>query len=173
MQTAEKHLCMENKMFVSKNDRQNRSLTGQVRDQAAHCPLTSRYFQPCHELWRIALYSVKIKAPTNSILLFLRQCESLDWNDCAVVLLLSATHFMKSSHARLIRRCFSFSQCFRPGVFLFSLPAPSSLPLTHPISSSLQKVSKWRFQEQKKLARPKETPSLQAKNRVENRVLQD
>ena len=25
---------MENKMFVSKNDRQDRSLTGQVRDQA-------------------------------------------------------------------------------------------------------------------------------------------
>ena len=61
MQTAEKHLrkenslqhyrtlsnnCMENKMFVSKNDRQNRSLTGQVHDQAGHCPLTSRYFQP-------------------------------------------------------------------------------------------------------------------------------
>ena len=58
-------------------------------------------------------------------------------------------------------------------LFLFFLPAPSTLPLTHPISSSLQKVSKWRFQEQKKLARPKETPSLQAKNRVENRVLQD
>ena len=26
--------CMENKVFVSKNDRQDRSLTGQVRDQA-------------------------------------------------------------------------------------------------------------------------------------------
>ena len=38
---------MENKMFVSKNDRQDRSLTGQVRDQAGHCPLTGRYFQPC------------------------------------------------------------------------------------------------------------------------------
>ena len=33
-------------MFVSKNDRQDESLTGQVRDQAGHCPLTSRYFQP-------------------------------------------------------------------------------------------------------------------------------
>ena len=37
---------MENKMFVSKNDRQDESLTGQVRDQAGHCPLTGRYFQP-------------------------------------------------------------------------------------------------------------------------------
>ena len=39
--------CMENKVFVSKNDRQDRSLTGQVRDQAGHCPLTGRYLQPC------------------------------------------------------------------------------------------------------------------------------
>ena len=38
---------MVNKMFVSKNDRQDDSLTGQVRDQAGHCPLTCRYFQPC------------------------------------------------------------------------------------------------------------------------------
>ena len=38
--------CMENKVFVSKNDRQERSLTGQVRDQAGHCPLTGRYLQP-------------------------------------------------------------------------------------------------------------------------------
>ena len=37
---------MKNKMFLSKNDRQDRSLTGQVCDQASHCPLTCRYFQP-------------------------------------------------------------------------------------------------------------------------------
>ena len=37
---------MENNMFISKNDRQDESLTGQVRDQAGHCPLTGRYFQP-------------------------------------------------------------------------------------------------------------------------------
>ena len=40
---------MENKVFVSKNDRQDRSLTGQVRDQAGHCPLTGRYLQPWFE----------------------------------------------------------------------------------------------------------------------------
>ena len=35
------------KMFASKNDRQDESLTGQVHDQVRHCPLTSRYFDPC------------------------------------------------------------------------------------------------------------------------------
>ena len=34
---------MENKMLVSKNDRQDESLTGQVRDQTGHCPLTGCY----------------------------------------------------------------------------------------------------------------------------------
>ena len=33
-------------MFASKNDRQDESLTGQVHDQAGHCPLTGRYFEP-------------------------------------------------------------------------------------------------------------------------------
>ena len=40
---------MENimlKMLLSKNDRQDRSLTGQVHNQAGHCPLTGRYFEP-------------------------------------------------------------------------------------------------------------------------------
>ena len=57
-------------------------------------------------------------------LFFLRQCESLNWSDCLVVLLLSATHFRKSGHARLIRGCFSFSQCFRAGVFSSLFPPP-------------------------------------------------
>ena len=38
------------KRFASKNDRQDESLTGQVHDQAGHCPLTGRYFEPCHIL---------------------------------------------------------------------------------------------------------------------------
>ena len=62
--------------------------------------------------------SLKIKTMINSSLFFLRQCESLDWSDCLVVLLLSATHFRKSGHARLIRGCFSFSHCF-PHLLLF------------------------------------------------------
>ena len=43
---------MENimlKMLLSKNDRQDRSFTGQVHNQAGHCPLTGRYFEPCTE----------------------------------------------------------------------------------------------------------------------------
>ena len=43
----ERQLCGKYyKMFASKNDRQDESLTGQVRDQAGHCPLTGRYFEP-------------------------------------------------------------------------------------------------------------------------------
>ena len=30
--------------MTGQNDRQDRSLTGQVRDQAGHCPLTGRYY---------------------------------------------------------------------------------------------------------------------------------
>ena len=72
--------------------------------------------------------SVKIKTMINSSLFFLRQCKSLDWGDCLIVLLLSATDFQKSSPARLIRGCFSFPQCFRAGVFSsLSLPPPRSL----------------------------------------------
>ena len=66
--------------------------------------------------------SVKIKTMINSSLFFLRQCD--DWSYCLDVLLLSATHFRKSGHARLIRGCFSFSQCFRAGVFSFLSPPP-------------------------------------------------
>ena len=102
--------------------------------------------------------SVKIKTMINFSLFFLRQCESLDWSDCLVVLLLSATHFRKSGHTRLIRGCFSFS-VFSGRRFLFSLPVPSSLPLTRPISSSLRELSTWRFREQ--IARSKKTPVLQ------------
>ena len=32
--------------MTGQNDRQDRSLTGQVRNQAGHCPLTGRYLQP-------------------------------------------------------------------------------------------------------------------------------
>ena len=44
--------------------------------------------------------------------------------------------------------------------FLFSLPAPFPLPLTHLIFSSLREVSTWRFREQ--IARSKKKPALQA-----------
>ena len=32
--------------MTGQNDQQDRSLTGQVHDQAGHCPLTGRYLQP-------------------------------------------------------------------------------------------------------------------------------
>ena len=32
--------------MTGQNDRQDRKLTGQVRDPAGHCPLTGRYSQP-------------------------------------------------------------------------------------------------------------------------------
>ena len=35
--------------MTGQNDWQDESLTGQVRDQAEHCPLTGRYFQPWYE----------------------------------------------------------------------------------------------------------------------------
>ena len=35
------------KRQASKNDRPDESLTGQAHDQAGHCPLTGRYFDPC------------------------------------------------------------------------------------------------------------------------------
>ena len=79
--------------------------------------------------------------------------------DRFVVLLLSATHFQKSGHAWLIRRCFSFSQCFRAGVFS-SLSRPLPAPFDSPISSPLREVLTWRFREQ--IACPKKTPALQA-----------
>ena len=34
------------KSLHAKNDRQDESLTGLVHDQAGHCPLTGRYFEP-------------------------------------------------------------------------------------------------------------------------------
>ena len=32
--------------MTGRNDRRDESLTGQVHDQAGHCPLTGRYFEP-------------------------------------------------------------------------------------------------------------------------------
>ena len=33
--------------MTGQNDRQDQSLTGRVHNQAGHCPLTGRYFEPC------------------------------------------------------------------------------------------------------------------------------
>ena len=87
--------------------------------------------------------SVKIKTMINSSFFFLRQCESLDWRDCLVVLLLSATHFRKSGHSSLSKGVFLSFTVFSGRRFLFSLHAPSLLPFTCPISSSLREISTW------------------------------
>ena len=34
--------------MTGQNNWQDESLTGQVHNQAGHCPLTGRYFEPCH-----------------------------------------------------------------------------------------------------------------------------
>ena len=73
----------------------------------------------------------------NSSLFFLRQCESLDWNDCLVVLLLSATHFRKSGHACLIRGVSHFHSVFVRAFSLLSpRPLPASFDLPHLLLSS-------------------------------------
>ena len=36
--------------MTGQNDRPDESLTGQAHDQAGHCPLTGRYFEPCNIL---------------------------------------------------------------------------------------------------------------------------
>ena len=95
--------------------------------------------------------SVKIKTMINSSLFFLRQCESLDWNDCFVVSLLLATHFWKSSHAQLIRGCFSFSQCFWAGVFSSLSPPPPRSLWFAPFPPLFGFNIMWRFHEQKHL----------------------
>ena len=41
--------CSHPKM-TGQNDRQDESLTVQVHDQAGHCLLTGRYFEPCKGL---------------------------------------------------------------------------------------------------------------------------
>ena len=48
--------------MTGQNDRQDESLTGQVHDQAGHCPLTGRYIEPCSPLKKgvsVSVYNVR------------------------------------------------------------------------------------------------------------------
>ena len=47
--------CSHPKM-TGQNDQQDESLTGQALDQAGHCPLTGRYFEPCTQLQRSSAF---------------------------------------------------------------------------------------------------------------------
>ena len=44
--------------MTGQNDRPDESLTGQAHDQAGHCPLTGRYFEPCCTWNRITKYTI-------------------------------------------------------------------------------------------------------------------
>ena len=46
--------------MTGQDDRQDESLTGQVHDEAGHCPLTGRYFEP----WALQ----KLEAKGSSVL---------------------------------------------------------------------------------------------------------
>ena len=62
--------------------------------------------------------SVKIKTMINSLLFFIRQCASLDWSGCFVVVGYSFPE--------------ERSRVFSSRRFLFSLPAPYSAPFDSP-----------------------------------------
>ena len=47
--------------MTGQNDRQDESLTSQVHDQAGHCPLTGRYFEPCTSLTESKILQQSLK----------------------------------------------------------------------------------------------------------------
>ena len=49
------------------NDRQDESLTGQVHDQAGHCPLTGRCFEPCTSKSSISIFRQNIMILKDSV----------------------------------------------------------------------------------------------------------
>ena len=57
--------------MTGQNDRQDESLTGQVCDQAGHCRLTGRYFQPCWTLLQHALFFLVETLDTTAVIPFL------------------------------------------------------------------------------------------------------
>ena len=59
--------------MTGQNDRQDNSLTGQVRDQAGHCPFTWRYFQPCPNHLLLAIETSSL--PTDSLRPLFKQIE--------------------------------------------------------------------------------------------------
>ena len=85
------------------------------------------------------------------------------WNcpNCLQDVKFSQIAIYKDEFRRMNCRVFLIFTVFLGRRFLFSLPAPSPLPLTRPISSSLRYVSKWCFREQ--IVRSKKTPALQAR----------
>ena len=68
--------CSHPKM-TGQNDRQDESLTGQVHDQAGHCPLTGRYFEPCTSLTGSKIYNNRVNEAKVKKLHILVKCERI------------------------------------------------------------------------------------------------
>ena len=63
--------------MIGQNDRQDESLTGQVHDQAGHCPLTGRYFEPCTSLTESKIYNNRLNEAKVKKLHILVKCERI------------------------------------------------------------------------------------------------
>ena len=61
--------------MTDQNDRQDESLTGQVRDQPEHCLLTGHYFQPCHSRLFIAMIENLTKSMSHMACFLFGSCQ--------------------------------------------------------------------------------------------------
>ena len=73
--------------MTSQNDRPDESLTGQALDQAGHCPLTGRYFEPwCSHIKSIAtLISNKTNCNRTEFASLFRSPQAGLWLAIAVI----------------------------------------------------------------------------------------
>ena len=71
--SSKQHKKCSHPKMTGQNDRQDESLTGQVRDQAGHCPFTWRYFQPCPNHLLLAIETSSL--PTDSLRPLFKQIE--------------------------------------------------------------------------------------------------
>ena len=75
--------CMENitkcshPKMTCQNDGQDERLTGQVHDQAGHCPLTGRHFEPCTSLTESKIYNNRLSEAKIKKLHILVKCEKI------------------------------------------------------------------------------------------------
>ena len=82
---------------------------------------------------------VKIKTMINSSLFFLRRCEVFGLERLFVCFVIVGYSFPEERSRASNQGVFLIFTVFSGRRFLFSLPAPSPLPLTGPISSSLRR----------------------------------
>ena len=91
--------CSHPKM-TGQNEQQDESLTGQVHDQAGHCPSTGRYFAP----WRHEERLIAGKNPNNNLNVFPEKVIFL-WK----LLSFTVVKSLVTNGSRLIARCFRFT----------------------------------------------------------------